>query len=176
MDCCNIACMASMFCLWTHSKLNLRRNFQSVRSRIISKLNVWVTAIFITNKLVARHLVSDRSTVEPYHNFVILLQNAHKRHPIARRPWGLEMGCSAYNDVMMSAMASQITGVSIVCSSVGSGADQRKHQSSASLAFVWGIHRSPVDSPHKGPVMWKMFPLDVIMICSLHVFIFILSY
>ena len=46
-----------------------------------------------------------------------------------------------YNDVIMSAMASQITGVSTVCSSVGSGTDKRKHQSSSSLAFVLGIHR-----------------------------------
>ena len=62
-----------------------------------------------------------------------------------------------YNDVIMSAMASQITGVSIVCSTVGSGADQGKHQRSTSLAFVWGIHRSPVNSPHKRPVTRKMF-------------------
>ena len=41
-----------------------------------------------------------------------------------------------YSDIIMSKMASQITGVSIVCSTGGSGADQRKHQSSASLAFV----------------------------------------
>ena len=40
------------------------------------------------------------------------------------------------------------------------GADQRKHESSASLAFVLGIHRWPVDSPHKGPVTRKMFPFD----------------
>ena len=47
-----------------------------------------------------------------------------------------------YNDVIMSAMASQITGVSIVCSTVYSGADQRKHQSSTSLAFVKStVHR-----------------------------------
>ena len=46
-----------------------------------------------------------------------------------------------------------------------SGADQIKHQSSASLAFVRGIHRWPVNSPHKGPVMRKMFPFDdVIMV------------
>ena len=38
-----------------------------------------------------------------------------------------------------------------------SGADQRKHQCSVSLAFVWGIHRWPVNSPHKGPVTRKMF-------------------
>ena len=40
------------------------------------------------------------------------------------------------------------------------GTDQRKHRSSASLAFVRGIHRWPVNSPHKGPVTWKMFPFD----------------
>ena len=46
-----------------------------------------------------------------------------------------------YSDVIMSAMASQIAGISIVCSAFCSGADQRKHQSSVSLAFVRGIHR-----------------------------------
>ena len=60
-----------------------------------------------------------------------------------------------YSDVIMSAMASQITGVSIVCSTVCSGAGQRKHQSSASLAFVRGIHRWPVVSLHKGSVTQK---------------------
>ena len=50
--------------------------------------------------------------------------------------------------------------VLIVCSIVCSAAYQRKHQSSTSLAFVTGIHPSPVDSPHKGPVMWKMSPFD----------------
>ena len=43
-----------------------------------------------------------------------------------------------YNDVIMSAMASQIIGISIVYSTVCSGADQRKHQSPASLACVGG--------------------------------------
>ena len=64
-------------------------------------------------------------------------------------------------------MTSQITGVSIVYSIVCSGAGQRKHQSSASLVFVRGIHRWPVTSPHKGPVTRKMFPFDdVIMLCT----------
>ena len=60
----------------------------------------------------------------------------------------------------MSAMASLITGVSIVCSAVCLCADQRKYQSSASLAFERGIHRWPVDSPHKGPVTRKIFLFD----------------
>ena len=60
----------------------------------------------------------------------------------------------------MSAMASQIASLTIVYSIVYSGADQRKHESSASLAFVRVIHRSPVNSPHKGPVTRKMFSFD----------------
>ena len=70
-----------------------------------------------------------------------------------------------YIAVIMGTMASQITSLAIVYSTVYSGADQRKHQSSASLAFVWGIHRGPVNSPHKWPVTRKMFPFDdVIMV------------
>ena len=65
-----------------------------------------------------------------------------------------------YSDVMMCAMASYITAVSIVYWTLWSGADHRKHLSSASLAFVRGIYRQPIDSPHKGPVIWKMFPFD----------------
>ena len=65
-----------------------------------------------------------------------------------------------YSDVITSAIASQITGVSIACSTVYSGSGQRNNQISASLAFVWGIHRWPVDSTHKGPVTRKMFPFD----------------
>ena len=72
-----------------------------------------------------------------------------------------------YDDVIMGAMVSQITSLTIVYSTVYSRADQRKHQSSASLAFVRGIHRGPGNSPHKWPVPWKMFPFDdVIMIKS----------
>ena len=65
-----------------------------------------------------------------------------------------------YKHVIMSAMASQITSPMIVYSTVYSGTDERKHQSSASLAFVRGIHRWPVNSPHKGPVTRKKFPFD----------------
>ena len=63
--------------------------------------------------------------------------------------------CNNYNDVTMSAMASQITSLTIVYSSIWSGAYQRKHQSSASLAFAKRIYRWPMNSPHKGPVTRK---------------------
>ena len=64
----------------------------------------------------------------------------------------------------MGEIASQITSLTIIYSTVYSDVD-KKHQSSASLAFVRGIHRRPVNSPHKRPVTRKMFPFDdVIMI------------
>ena len=61
----------------------------------------------------------------------------------------------------MGEMASEITILEIVYLSVYSGVDQTKHQSSASLAFVLGVHRRPVDSPHKRSVMRKMFPFKM---------------
>ena len=88
-------------------------------------------------------------------------------------PFARQSACSSYNcqhdgtakmhcsDVIMSATASQITRPSIVCITVCSY--QRRYQSSASLAFVMGIHRWPVYSPHKGPVTQKMFPFDDII-------------
>ena len=60
----------------------------------------------------------------------------------------------------MGTMASLITSITSVYSTAHPDADQRKHESSASLAFVRGIHRRPVNSPHKWPVTRKMFPFD----------------
>ena len=73
----------------------------------------------------------------------------------------------------MGAMASQITSLTIVYSTVDSGVDQRKHQSSASLAFVRRIHRWPVNSPHKWPVTRKMFPFDDVIMVNQNKVIFI---
>ena len=75
-----------------------------------------------------------------------------------------------YGDVKMGAISSQITSLTIVYSTVYSDADRRKHHSSASLAFVRGIHREPVNSPHKWPVTRKMFPFDdVIMVNTISI-------
>ena len=62
-----------------------------------------------------------------------------------------------YIDVIMSAMTSQITGIKIVYSTICLGANQRKHQSSASLASVREIYRWPVNSRHKGQVTRKIW-------------------
>ena len=69
-----------------------------------------------------------------------------------------------YNDVIMCAMASQITSIAIVYSTIHSDVDQRKHQSSVLLAYA----HSPVtgESPHKGPVTRKMFPFDNVIMYS----------
>ena len=72
-----------------------------------------------------------------------------------------------YSDVTMGPMASQITSLTIVYSTVYSGADQRKHQSSAPLAFVRGIHGWLVYSPHKVPETRKMSPFDDVIILRL---------
>ena len=59
----------------------------------------------------------------------------------------------------MSMIASQITSLTIVYSTVYSDADQRKHQSSASLAFVWGIHRDRWIPRTKDQLRGKCFHL-----------------
>ena len=71
-----------------------------------------------------------------------------------------ELTNAFYNDVIMGAIASQITTLTIVYPTLYSEADQRKHQSSASLAFVRGIHRGSGTSPHKWLVTRKMLPFD----------------
>ena len=69
----------------------------------------------------------------------------------------------------MGANVSQITSILTACSVVCLGLHQRKHQSYASLAFVRGNHRWPVDSPHKAPVTRKIFPLDdVVVVPNIH--------
>ena len=69
-----------------------------------------------------------------------------------------------YTAVRFHSMAVYIHVDTAKYSTVHSGADQRKRQSSASLAFVRGINRRPVNFPHKWPVTRKMFPFDDVII------------
>ena len=109
-------------------------------------------------------------------------EQLHSLHPNKTCPWDCLICCNAlnsgvpkpyviqvwlahYGDIIISAMASQITTLTIVYAAIYSAANHRKHQSSALLAFLRGIHRWPVNSPHKWPVTRKMFSFDdVIMI------------
>ena len=100
--------------------------------------------------------ISDEWKRPPKYVYVIILFANSIENP----SWAsVRNGLSHYNDVTMGAIASQITILTTVYSTVYSDADQRKHQSSASLAFVRGIHRGSVNSPHKWPVTRKMSPL-----------------
>ena len=68
--------------------------------------------------------------------------------------------CHCSNVIMRVSNQRRLNGLLNICS----GAGQRKHQSFVALAFVRGIHRLPVNSPHKGSVMRKMFPFDDVVI------------
>ena len=71
-----------------------------------------------------------------------------------------------YSEAIMATMASQITSLTVVYSTVQSGINKinkRKYQSSASQAFVQWIHRSPVNSRHKWPVKRKIFQSDEVI-------------
>ena len=74
-----------------------------------------------------------------------------------------------YSDVIMDTVASQITSLTIVYSTVYSDADQRKHESSASLSLVY---RGPLNSPHTWPVTRKMFPFDVVIMRGTQGFVY----
>ena len=103
----------------------------------------------------------------PTTNSLWLCSSVHCGPPHqSRRIWlSAEVHC---NDVIMGAIASQITSLTIVFSTVYLDTDRRKHQNSASLAFVRGIHRRPVNSPHKWPVTRKVFPFDDIIMLTLN--------
>ena len=88
--------------------------------------------------------------------------NGHSHHRLVD---GARLIACHYSDAIMSAMASQISRVTSVYSTICSGAYQRKHKKSASLACVRGIHWSCTDEfPHKGPVTRKMFPFDDVIV------------
>ena len=72
-----------------------------------------------------------------------------------------------YGDIKMGVIASQITSLPIVYSIFYSDAAQIKHQSSAPLAFVWGIYRGPVNCQHKWPVTRKIFPFDDVIVIDM---------
>ena len=103
-------------------------------------------------------------------NNVFVHQSRHRECLKSRKPVKFAVSYmfsnQHYSDVIMTAMVSQIIDVTIIYSNICSGANQRKHQSSASLAFVSGNHRWMVISPLKGPVMWKMFPFDAVIMSS----------
>ena len=121
----------------------------------------WRTCYEIAPRQNRLNLTDDKSTLV---QVIAWCLQAINHHPSQWWPrcklhrYGTDRPQCHYCDVIMSVVASRITSFTIVCSTVYSGADQIKHQSSASGTFVWGIYRWPVNSPHKRPVM-RIFPI-----------------
>ena len=108
-----------------------------------------------------RNTISWYDPCHSLHEIPLLMKTWVTSHEICTGFWWALLH---YNDVIMSAMAFQNTSLTVVYSTVYPGANQIKHQSFASLAFVRGIHRWPVNSPHEEPVTRKMSPFfDVTM-------------
>ena len=137
--------------------------------------------IFILLTITIRKLAFESATLSGECSFEILLEwcPMSLKSP-ATRPWvqqfvlanirntfesALRTNCedhpwiTHYDDGIMTTMESQITSLTVVYSTVYSDADQRKHQSSASLAFVWGIHRDRWIPCTKGQLRGKCFHL-----------------
>ena len=108
------------------------------------------------------HLSDDKSTVVQVMAWCCQATNQY-----LIQCWPRSVSTYHYDDVIMTMLASQITSLTVVYSIVHSGVNQRKHQSSASLAFVREIHRGPVNFPHKWPVTRKMFPFDDVIMWHL---------
>ena len=166
---------------------NMCRVYQFLQTTSLQWRNMSVKASQITGNCVVQHLSSVSAKQQQQQQQKEKTEKFHIREgihgslgiPITKGP--LYFGClmmllqyrykkfrdmchllryQHYGDVIMSVIASQITSLAIVFSTVYSGADQRKHQSSASLAFVRGIHRGPVNFPHKWPVPRKIISFD----------------
>ena len=126
------------------------------------------------------HGNSNRNSIIFIQENVFKLSSARMAALLSRRRWAkegqlrswhtfasfvYELYWTHYSDVTMSILASQITCDSTVCLCVCLDEHKRKHQSPCYWPFVRGIHHTPVNSPHKGPVTRKSFPFDdVIMI------------
>ena len=140
------ALMVSLICAWTNGWTNYRDAGDLRRHR-------------------AHHDVTVMCGYNTFRFYQLLLLQWLKSRPSPHDSQLFEVKTkylvfSHYGDVIMGEIASQISCLTIVYSTVYSDADQRKHPSSASLAFVRGIHRGPVNSPHKWPLTRKMFPFD----------------
>ena len=131
----------------------------SVKQTLLATLADWKCTPLTCRRGTTLSQTNGIPPIIPY--FVILKYNAIKEYTLHynKHAYGSCL-VAHYSGVIMGAIASQITSLTILYSTMYSGADQRKHQSSASPAFVRGIHRRPVKSLHKRPITRKMVPFD----------------
>ena len=152
---------------WTESCIfSVYDRFHDVK---YAPVNQWPSCTLDCDYIVSHGWDRTHITSQPF-NGSFRYESSAGRKPIGffvRGGWSSHV--DHYNDVIMSTMAYQIPSLTIVYSTVNSCTDQRKHQSSAPLAFVRGIHRWPVNSPHKWQVTRKMFPFDDVIMIMLYV-------
>ena len=138
-----------------HKSNKINENSNTVSHLIMGQITTTQNLVAIKE---VRHAGQTQNEMWLLRARILWVINPHKNEMWLPLQW-------RHNDVIKGAMASQITSPTSIYPTVYSGADQRKHQSSAPLAFVRGIHRRPVNSQHKGPVTRKKFPFDdVIML------------
>ena len=154
-----------------HMKLMLVENTQAYQTFILKQVLYAEITELLNVSIQLRHVKLNLASDIPV-DVIPNLSNAVSADIITSN-FACPSNATHYNDVMMGEIASHITSLTIVYSTVYSRADQRKHQSSASLAFVWLIHRGPVNSPHKWPVTRKMFPLDDVIMSAHYTHIYL---
>ena len=155
------ALVFSLTCAWTNGWVNNRYAGGLGRHRTHYDVTVMMLQCPIFKvKAILYKITTHLNVIQSTLNQVIFIENLMWAH---------------YDDVIIGAIASQITSLTIVYSTVYSNADQRKHQSSASVAFVRGIHRSPVNSPHKWAseccIFLRSILQRVIFITKLHLYV-----
>ena len=162
--------MMSNILVWKYHRVYIT---QENMPHVYHLFDIFLQQIFLLVNLCIQKIIFLRfSQIITYTNYIMIIfvrypvlsNKVCSLHVPSTHPWQfmwppLYIPNKNY-DVIMSTVAYQITSLAIVYSTVYSDVDQGKHQSSASLAFVRGIHRVPVNFPHKWPVTRKMFLFD----------------
>ena len=149
---------------WPNAVLKQSQRW-SQRSRV-SCIKCWMMCINMHLSVSYHHVICCYDMVP---SWIEIIDSDWKWYEITHntgKRCGLRLRTHHYDDVIMTMLASQITSLTVVYSIVYSDVNQRKHQSSASLAFVREIHRGTVNFPHKWPVTRKMFPFDDVIMTN----------
>ena len=161
---------------WSRTMHERKYVSQPLLKRIASKLNL--SDVFIYNSYLMNYVSWLKLSAELWHNrlsiksltrgvqnltlptfYLIKLLNTSKQLYPTNYTLSNIVRVRHYIDIINTTMASQITSLTVVYSTVYSDTDQRKHQSSSSLAFVWGVHRDRWIPRTKGQLRGKCFHL-----------------
>ena len=147
---------------------------QNTASFLLFVLNIFIYPQFDISYATVIASVLAISSANHYYEYeslkLSIVVSLSWKSPFTERLWSYhQFSLNHYGDVIMGAIASQNTSLAVIYSTIYTDADQRKHQSSASLAFVREIHRRQVNLSHKSPVTRKMFPFDDVIMFRWHI-------